>query len=258
MGAVDSRFSIIIPVRNGASKLPALISALDKLAAPSAELVLVDDGSMDGSWDLIKGYSSRQKSKQISVRGIRLDRKCGQQSAILAGLTVCRNRPVVTMDDDLAHPVEAVPDLLSALDNGADLAYANPPRRPGFFLRRVVSRIHQVHMSLITGTSPGIRVGSFRSLSSNLIDRVLEKPVLFPYISAQALTLSPPPVVVMVGTPEWNRGTRGRFSLLSLVNLEFRLAAAYGPLSLLGISRGRSNDSAELTAGRWISEVTEP
>jgi glycosyltransferase involved in cell wall biosynthesis len=258
MGAVDSRFSIVIPVRNGASKLPALISALDKLAAPSAELVLVDDGSIDGSWDLIKGYSSRQKPKQISVRGIRLDRGRGQQSAILAGLTVCRNQPVITMDDDLAHPVEAVPDLLSALENGADLAYADPPRRPGFFLRRAVSRIHQVHMSLITGTSPGIRVGSFRSLSSNLIDRILEKPVFFPYVSAQALTLFPPPVVVMVGTSIWNSGSEGRFSLLSLVNLEFRLAAAYGPLSLLGLSRGRSNDSAELRAGHWISEVTEP
>ncbi len=258
MGAVDSRFSIVIPVRNGAPKLPALISALDKLAAPSAELILVDDGSIDGSWDLIKGYSSRQKSKQISVRGIRLDIGRGQQSAILAGLTVCRNHPVITMDDDLAHPVEAVPDLLSALDNGADLAYADPPRRPGFFLRRAVSRIHQIHMSLITCTSSGIRVGSYRSLSSNLIDRILDKPVYYPYISAQALTLSPPPVVAMVGTPVWNPGARGRFSLLSLVNLEFRLAAAYGPLRLLRISRSRRNDSAELTAGHWISEVTEP
>ena len=256
MGTVIPRFSIIVPVRNGASRLSELIGVLDDLSAPSAELVLIDDGSVDESWKVIHRYSNRRSHNLIPVRGIRLDRGRGQQSALLTALTTCRNRPVITMDDDLAHPAETILRLLEALENGADLAYADPPRRPGSALRSLASRIHQIHLSLITGSSIAVRVGSYRSMSSGLIDRILSEPVTFPYISAQALALRPAPRAVMVGSAEWNTGAHGRFPIAQLLKLEYRLAAAYGPPGRLKFRRKRSITSAAQTAAGWIAEVT--
>lgn len=256
MGIVIPRFSIVIPVRNGVSRLSELIGDLDDLSAPSGELVLVDDGSVDGSWNVIRRYSNRQSRNLIPIRGIRLDKGRGQQSALLAALTTCRNRPIITMDDDLAHPAETIPRLLEALENGADLAYADPPRRPGSLFRRLASRIHQIHMSLITGSSIAVRVGSYRSMSSGLIDRILSEPVTFPYISAQALTLRPAPRVVMVDSAEWKTGTQGRFPIAQLLRLEYRLAAAYGLPGRSKLRRKRSAVSAAQKAAGWIAEVT--
>ena len=256
MGTVIPRFSIIVPVRNGASGLSELIGVLDDLSAPSAELVLVDDGSVDESWNVIRRYSNRQSHNQFPVRGIRLDKGRGQQSALLAALTTCRKRPVITMDDDLAHPTETIPRLLEALENGADLAYADPPRRPGSPLRSLASRMHQIHISLITGSSITVRVGSYRSMSSGLIDRILSEPVTFPYISTQALALRPAPRTVMVDSAEWNKGAHGRFPITQLLKLEYRLAVAYGLPGRLKLRRKQFSVSAAHTAAGWITEVT--
>ena len=243
MGVVNPGFYIVIPVYNGASLLPDLIRRLTDLSAPSAQIVLVDDGSRDESWEVI--------SHSSGVRGIRLDKNRGQQSAILAALTTCRGKTVITMDDDLSHPLQTIPFLLRAVEDGTDLAYALPPRRPGAPFRRLSSRMHQIHMSLITGTALFIRVGSFRALSPDLISRILSEPLSFPYISAQALSLRPAPSVVMVDTPPFTPGKNGRFSLFSLIKLELSLAAAYGPWS-----RAPQGMNTGEIAGSWIAEVS--
>ncbi|MCK5737298.1 MAG: glycosyltransferase, partial [Spirochaetaceae bacterium] len=223
MGSLNPEYCIIIPVYNGASGLPELLDILSDLPGPSAEIVLVDDGSMDDTWDVIC------RNARTRIRGIKLDRNRGQQSAILAALTTCLNKPVITMDDDCSHPLPAIPHLLKALNKGIDLAYALPPRRPGSAPRRIVSRLHQYHMSFITGSSFSLQVGSFRGMSPGIINRILTEPLIFPYISAQALSLRPAPSVMMIDSPSFNPGHPGRLSLLSLLKIEWKLAAAYGP-----------------------------
>lgn len=260
MGSIDSRISIVVPVRNGSSRIPDLIKALADLPGVSdypllIDLVLIDDGSTDDSWQTIRHYSQVPGNETLTVRGIRLDRGRGQQAAILAGLAVSRNHKVVTMDDDLSHPLEAIPELVSALDKGYDLIYASPPKRPGSFFRRLVSRLHQLNMSLITGSSTSIRVGSYRSLSPDLIDRILREPLSFSYISAQSLTLRPPPRVRMLETAIWKGSSGGRFTLLSLLKLEIRLAWFFGPLRRFGRKRNISGAKTADVAASWIAEV---
>lgn len=255
MGAIDSRYSIIVPVRNGSTRIPDLIRALTAPTGVSAELILVDDGSTDDSWKTISHFAESEVDADLNIRGLRLDKGRGQQAAIMAALTASKTRKVVTMDDDLSHPPAALPELISALDKGFDLVYATPPKRPGSLIRRLVSRFHQYHMSVITGSSMLVRVGSYRSLSSDLIDRILGEPFTFPYISAQCLVLRPAPRVCMLETSEWRRGSRGRFSFLSLLKLEIRLARHY---SLLGNSARKRNipgRSAGDVAKKWITEV---
>ncbi len=244
MGVVNPGFHIVIPVHNGASLLPDLLRSLNDLSAPSAQIVLVDDGSSDESWEIISGSSG--------IQGIKLDKNRGQQSAILAALTICRDQTVITMDDDLSHPLQTIPLLLRAIEDGADLAYARPPRRPGSPLRRLSSRMHQIHMSRLTGSPFSLRVGSYRALSPNVVNRILSAPLSLPYLSAQALSLRPAPSAVMVDCPPFTPGNHGRFSLLSLLKMEYRLAAAYGCWN-----RTPQGANAGEIAGSWIAGVSD-
>jgi dolichol-phosphate mannosyltransferase len=94
--------------------VPRLASAL---AAHDWELIIVDDGSPDGTADLAESYA-----KEHPVVVVRRPGKAGLASAVLAGFAKARGDLLVVMDADLSHPPEAVPRLVSAIEEGADLA----------------------------------------------------------------------------------------------------------------------------------------
>lgn len=250
--------TVVVPVHNGEDHIHSLTAALGGLGYPDCRLILVDDGSGDGSWNRIRNVCVSPPSG-LKVAGVRLDRNRGQQSALLAGLTGCRDDStggIITMDDDLSHPVSLIPDLLEALDRGADLVYADPPARPGSLLRRLASRMHQLHLALLTGSSPKLKVGSYRGMSPALVRSILDSPFNWPYLSAMALDCRPKPDWAMVASPSWPRGHLGRFSIGRLLRLELRLFVHYGPWSRLG-RRSVSPptpDTGSVAAG-WIAET---
>ena len=94
--------------------MPRLASAL---AIHTWELIIVDDGSPDGTADLAESYADVHP-----VRVVRRPGKAGLASAVLAGFAVARGDVLVVMDADLSHPPEAVPRLAAAIAEGADLA----------------------------------------------------------------------------------------------------------------------------------------
>jgi dolichol-phosphate mannosyltransferase len=104
------------------------------------ELIIVDDGSPDGTADLAESYADVHP-----VRVVRRPGKAGLASAVLAGFAQAHGDVLVVMDADLSHPPEAVPRLVSAIDEGADLAVGSRYVRGGGtedwpLKRRVVSR----------------------------------------------------------------------------------------------------------------------
>lgn len=258
MGTITA---VIVPTHNGGAGLADMAAILSsyKLEHPDSgieEILFVDDGSTDKTWQTIQKLAAALTPSQdlsVKCRGIRLDHRRGQQSALLAGMVELRQRTLITMDDDLSHPVESIGELMGALSAGADLAYAEPSVRPGNLFRRMASRIHQIHMALLTGSSPKILVGSFRAMSTALVDRVLDAPMSFPYLSAQALILNPKPKVVMVKTPEWETGSPGRFSFKALIRLEFDLARYYGP-AVRRTQQPNQLKSTEAVVSKWIAE----
>jgi|GEM_PF-3425331 len=216
-------YTVIVPVYNGADRIPSLVDELRLRLPGDGEILLADDGSRDETWSVMRTMCDRR------IRGIRLDGNHGQQAAILAALTGCPGRDVVTMDDDGSHPPQVLSAMLGMIAAGADLVYADPPRRPGGPVRRSASRIHQLHLNLLTGTPPAIRVGSFRAFTSELAARILEEPWVFPYFSAVALSLRPRPHVRMCPTPPWPAApTEGRFRAADLLRLEWNLARSFG------------------------------
>lgn len=101
--------SVIAPCHNERENLRPLVEAIRAAVAPtgwSHEIVLVDDASTDGSWDVMK---------TLGVRALRFESNCGQSAALWAGIQAARGRILVTLDSDLQNPPSEIPRLLEAL-----------------------------------------------------------------------------------------------------------------------------------------------
>lgn len=112
--------SVVIPVFNEEENVPALCRRLDEALRACGrpyEVVLVDDGSKDGTWDALKAAAATYPA----LRLIRFRRNFGQTAAMSAGFDAARGDIVVTLDADLQNPPEEIPVLLAKMDEGYDI-----------------------------------------------------------------------------------------------------------------------------------------
>lgn len=114
--------SVVIPVFNEVESLPELVDrllpVLDSVAPGDFEILFIDDGSRDGSWDCIREL---YKKHSEHIRGIRHRRNFGKAAALANGFRTARGDIIFTMDADLQDQPEEIPKFLKALDDGADL-----------------------------------------------------------------------------------------------------------------------------------------
>ncbi len=163
----ERELSIVIPVYNSQASLPALVERLARVLPTIAdrfEVVLVNDGSRDESWDGI-GQAAR---KHAWVRGVNLMRNYGQHNALLAGIRAARFAVVVTMDDDLQHPPEEIPRLLEVLGQGHDLVYGVPASAEHGLSRNVSSRVTRFWLHRLLGVAIASRASAFRAFRAVL------------------------------------------------------------------------------------------
>ena len=136
-GIVD--ISVVVPVYNEVESIPELVGQVESALEPlgsSYELIVVDDGSTDGTWDAL----SRLRADHPRLVGIRLAVNRGQTPALMAGFDASRGRVVVTLDGDLQNDPADIPRLLEELDRGYEIVSGwRKERRDGFLLRRVPS-----------------------------------------------------------------------------------------------------------------------
>jgi polyisoprenyl-phosphate glycosyltransferase len=126
----ETRLSVIVPVYNSAGTLVELerrLAAVLRPLDPHYEVIFVDDGSRDGSWQVVRELQSQRPGHVVAVQ---LMRNYGQHNAIMCGFHRARGRLVVTLDDDLQNPPEEIPRLCAALERqGLDLVYGQPHDR---------------------------------------------------------------------------------------------------------------------------------
>src|SRR6266853_4650773 len=123
--AARHSISVVTPVYNGEASIAELCQRLSEVLpriATEYEIILVNDGSRDRSWEIISDLSSRF----ATVRGLNLMRNYGQHNALLCGIRAARYEVIVTMDDDLQHLPETMPALLARLSEGYDVVYGPP------------------------------------------------------------------------------------------------------------------------------------
>jgi glycosyltransferase involved in cell wall biosynthesis len=159
--------SAVIPVHRSEATLPLLLprltAALDQLTA-SHEIVLVDDGSPDGSWSVITAAAHNDPR----IRGIRLMRNFGQPNALLVGIRSARYRYVVTLDDDLQNPPEEIGVLLERLTDDVDVVYGTPIAEQHSLWRSAASRVTKYALQEAMGAPAARSVSSFRVFRTNL------------------------------------------------------------------------------------------
>ncbi len=170
--------SVVVPTYNEADSLRRLVPRLAAaLAGREWELVVVDDGSPDGTADVAAAFAPDQP-----VRVVRRPGKAGLASAVIAGFAVAEGDVLVVMDADLSHPPEVVPALLAALDAGADLAVGSRYVRGGGsrdwpLRRRVVSRVACLMGSALVPVRDS--TSGFFALRRAVIDGVRLNPIGF-------------------------------------------------------------------------------
>lgn len=180
----SDRLSVVIPVYRSAEGLPALIDALARELPPLApewEVILVDDGSPDDSWNAIQ----RLAAQYAWVRGITLMRNYGQHNALLCGIRAARYEIIVTMDDDLQHPPEEIHKLLAKLAEGCDVVYGTPEREQHGFWRDLASQFTKIALQSSMGVDIARKVSAFRAFRTILREAFAHYSS--PYVSIDVL-----------------------------------------------------------------------
>ena len=176
--------SVVTPVYNGEASIAELCRRLGEVLpriATQYEIILVNDGSRDRSWEIISELSSRSST----VRGLNLMRNYGQHNALLCGIRAAKYDVIVTMDDDLQHPPEEIPRLLEQLEQGFDVVYGTPKEEQHGFLRALASRITRLALSMAIGRELAKNVSAFRVFRTRLRDAFAEYQS--PFVSIDVL-----------------------------------------------------------------------
>ena len=164
---VGSGKSVVVPVYNSEGTLEELVdrlvAVLEGLGA-RFEILLVNDGSRDSSWQVIESIAARWRC----VRGFDLMRNFGQHNALLCGIRAARYDVIVTIDDDLQNPPEEVPALIARLNEGHDVVYGYPRELTHGLLRNLASQLTKIALQKGMGVSAARHVSAFRAFRTEV------------------------------------------------------------------------------------------
>lgn len=168
--------SIVIPIYNDHEVLSELYKRLKPVIdslTDTYEIIMVDDGSKDNSWNEI--LSLRKQDKNIVA--VKLTRNFGQQNSIAAGLDFSQNEIVVLMDSDLQDRPEDIPILINALyDNDVSMAIAQWEERQDSIFKLFVSKLFYQISNKITSIRTEPCLGVFRAMKREVVDELKNFP----------------------------------------------------------------------------------
>ena len=156
--------SVVLPVYNEAQGIQSFVDELFPVllqAGEPFEIILVNDGSSDGSFEIIKSLSSKHEQ----VRFVNLSRNFGHQIAITAGIDHSSGDKIILMDSDGQDPPEEILNLLAKLNEGYDVVYARRKERgKESFLKKVTANVFYRILDRITSISIPLDVGDLQDL----------------------------------------------------------------------------------------------
>ncbi|MDX7778228.1 undecaprenyl-phosphate 4-deoxy-4-formamido-L-arabinose transferase [Aeromonas hydrophila] len=228
--------SVVIPVYNEEASLPALLSrvtaACDQLSQ-DYEVILIDDGSHDGSTELIRDAAAVEGSKLV---GVLLNRNYGQHAAIMAGFETAKGDLVITLDADLQNPPEEIPRLVEAAMQGYDVVGTMRRNRQDSWFRKTASKLINKSVQKATGVHMSDYGCMLRAYRRHIIDAMLCCQERSTFIPILANSFARRTIELEVGHAERAHG-KSKYGLMHLINLMYDLVTCMTttPLRLLSI-----------------------
>lgn len=173
--------SIIVPVYNSRATLPLLLAEIDQLRQAEdwdLELILIDDGSADGSFEEI----TRLFANYPFIRGLRLSRNFGHQAAVMTGLELSRGEYIAIIDDDLQDPPSLLPGFFRHLDNGYDVAYGVRQKRKESWVKVAAYKFFYQLIRALSDIDLPLDSGDFCVMKRNILASMLRLKERNPYI----------------------------------------------------------------------------
>lgn len=171
----NALISVVAPVYNEAATVRELHRRLtDALTLLGRyEIVLVDDGSSDGTWEALRDLAQADRH----LRLLRLSRNFGHQVALSAGLDHARGDAIVSLDGDLQDPPEVIGDLVARWREGADVVFAVRRRREGeTWFKRTTAAVFYKFLKRVSSVDIPEQAGDFRLLSRRALDALKAMP----------------------------------------------------------------------------------
>ena len=231
---VRPAISVVIPVFNEVTTLAdlhhRLARTLKEVGRPW-EVIFVDDGSTDGSADVLRALHAQDPA----VRVVRFNRNYGQHAAVFAGMERARGDVVVTLDADLQNPPEEIPTLLHRLEQGIDVVGGARVHRHDSWFRRTASRL----VNRATSAMVGVRMTDYgcmlRVYRRAVVDQIVACHEISRFIPALANTFAGSVAEVAVQHAP-RRDGRSRYGLLRLLRLNMDLMTGFSLLPIQAVS----------------------
>ena len=231
--------SLVIPVFNEEKNLEELISRCLKTCddiGKSFEIILVDDGSSDGSSKVINDAVDKNGGK---VLGVLLNRNYGQHAAVMAGFAESRGDMVVTLDADLQNPPEEILKVLRTMEEGFDVVGTVRVPRQDTLFRRIASGIVNKVAQKATGVEMHDYGCMLRAYRRHVVDAMLQCHERSTFIPILANSFARKTTEIEVGHAERTEGD-SKYGLWKLINLQFDLLTSMTtfPLRVLSVLGG--------------------
>lgn len=237
MSAEKTSVTVVIPVYNEKDNIPELLErtlkacrALGRVGR-SWELILVDDGSRDGSSEML---AEAARNNPGEIKALLLNRNYGQHNAILCGFGAAQGDILITLDADLQNPPEEIGNLVAKIDEGFDVVGSIRQDRQDALFRKVFSGI----INMMVRKSTGVKLRDYgcmlRAYRRRVVDAMLSCRERHTFIPVLANLFAKRVTEIPVGHAERARGT-SKYSVLNLINLQFDLLTCMttAPLRIL-------------------------
>ena len=240
MSGEEKELSIVIPVFNERESLEELFQELKGVLnalGRSYEIIFVDDGSTDGSTEMLKGLAQEDRH----TRAVLLRRNFGQSAAMSAGFDLAQGRIFITLDADLQNDPGDIPKLLAKMDEGYDVASGWRKQRrdplftrriPSFFANMLISKITSVHLHDYGCTLKAYRREVLKDVRLyGEMHRFL--PALASWLGVKVAEVEVNHRPRRFGESKYGLGRTHRV-ILDLINLKFLLSYSTRPIRIFG------------------------
>ena len=227
--------SVVVPVYNASLNLETLVGQISEVLKnnfDSYELILVNDKSLDSSWEKILDLCKLNPW----VKGIYLRKNVGQHNAILAGLKFACGNTIITMDDDCQNSPKYIVELCNEVNKGFDVCYANYLTKKHNILRILGSKINNLFVTLLFNKPLSLSLTSFRCISHDIKEEIIKNKSPSVYLDGLILSITRNISKISV-THNKRKSGASNYTFLKLFSLWMQMATGFSvaPLRLASI-----------------------